>query len=77
VEGNDKAELFNVCKTRGLKCVYLEDLTIFISGNGYNPDTGKGDPEFAPLKGDSLVLGHLKKYIAPSVKSYEVFPGTK
>jgi len=33
---------------------------ISISGSGYNPDTGKEDPGFTPLKGDSLVLDHLK-----------------
>ena len=33
---------------RGYKCVYLEDLMISISGNGYNPDTGKSDPAFNP-----------------------------
>ncbi len=62
---------------RGLKCVYLEDLMISISGNGYNPDTKMVDPSFTPQTGDSLVLIHLKKYIAPSAKTYEVFPDLK
>lgn len=59
---------------RGLKCVYLEDLMISISGRGYNPDTKLNDPGFTPEKGDSLVLVHLKKYVAPAAKTYEVFP---
>ena len=62
---------------RGFKPVYMEDLIISISGNGYNPDTRGTDPTFTPEKGDSLVLDHLKKYIAPSAKTYEVFPDSK
>jgi nicotinamidase-related amidase len=58
---------------RGLKCIYVEDIMISISGNGYNPDTKKTDPSFTPEKGDKMVLEHLKKYIAPSIKSNELF----
>jgi nicotinamidase-related amidase len=58
---------------RGFKCAYMEDLMISISGNGYNPDTKESDPAFTPAEGDSLVLNHLKKYIAPSIKADEVF----
>ena len=57
----------------GFKCVYISDMMISISGNEYNPDTKESDPTFTPLKGDSLVLDHLRKYIAPSVKADEVF----
>jgi nicotinamidase-related amidase len=104
VEGNNRSELFNICRTkgithllyaggagnmcltftretstinmsnRGVKCIYMEDQMISISGRGYNPETKKNDPAFTPERGDSLVLTHLKKYVAPSVKSYEVFP---
>ncbi|MFI5192844.1 MAG: hypothetical protein ACHQD7_02270 [Chitinophagales bacterium] len=58
---------------RGFKCAYMSDLMISISGNGYNPDTKESDSAFTPAKGDSLVLDHLRKYIAPSVKADEVF----
>ena len=62
---------------RGLKPIIMEDLIISISGRGYNPDTKQIDPTFTPEKGDSLILDHLKKYVAPSAKTYEIFPDSK
>lgn len=37
------------------------------------PFMKKPDPSFTPQQGDSLVLEHLRKNVAPAVKSYEVF----
>lgn len=71
--GNSTISMLN----RGIKCAYISDLIISISGNGYNPDNGKSDPDFTPSTGDRLVLDHLRKYVAPTVKSYEVFAISK
>jgi hypothetical protein len=59
---------------RGLKPIIMGDLIISISGRGYNPGTRASNPSFTPEKGDSIVLERLKKYVVPSVITYEVFP---
>jgi nicotinamidase-related amidase len=61
---------------RGFKPIIMEDLMISVTGLGYNPDTQQADPSFTPAIGDKLILDHLKKYIAPVAKTYEVFPNS-
>ena len=107
VEGDNRDEINNLCKSRGLthllyigaagnmcltwtretsiinmanrgvKPIILEDLIISVSGLGYNPDTKQADPSFTPETGDKLILDHLKKYVVPSAKTYEVFTDSK
>ena len=107
VEGDNKDEINNLCRSRGLthlmyigaagnmcltwtretsiinmanrgfKPIIMEDLIISVTGLGYNPDTQQADPSFTPAIGDKLILDHLKKYIAPAAKTYEVFPDSK
>lgn len=62
---------------RGVKPIIMDDLMISVTGLGYNPDTQQADPSFTPAIGDKLILDHLKKYVAPAAKTYDVFPDTK
>lgn len=62
---------------RGLKPIILEDLILSISGSGYNPDTKQIDNTFTPEYGDSLVLSHLKKFIAPSSTANKIITSLK
>lgn len=54
---------------RGVRCAFVEDMSIAITGNGYDPDKKSLDKDFSPKLGSERVEQFLKKYIAPSVNS--------
>lgn len=54
---------------RGVRCAFIEDMSIAITGNGYDPDKKRLDKDFSPALGSKKVEQFIKKYIAPSVRS--------
>ena len=58
---------------KGLNCIVVRDLTEATTGNGYNPDADKVDPDFTPEAGSRAVISHIERHIAPTVSANQLF----
>ncbi len=64
-----------VMKRLGFRVNYSRDLTIVVSGNGFNPDTGKPDLSLNPYTAMSTVRVFMDKYVAKGIESKDFLEG--
>lgn len=57
---------------RGIKCAFIEELSIAISGNGYDPDEKSLSKDLTPKLGTKRVNRHLKTFLAPSISQQQI-----
>ncbi|WP_353128723.1 beta-galactosidase trimerization domain-containing protein [Parapedobacter pyrenivorans] len=56
----------------GYECLVIRDLTVAISGNGFDPDRGVLDPNMTPEHGSQRTLEHIEKYICPTISGNQL-----
>jgi nicotinamidase-related amidase len=58
-------------KRHALRPIVVGDMVEAITANGIGPD-GKPDRNFTPAKGSAIVLWHIERHIAPSIRSRQL-----
>ncbi len=56
----------------GYECVVLRDLTVAISGNGYDPDKKILDEGMTPAFGTQHTIAHIERNISPTVSGNQL-----
>ena len=56
----------------GFDCILVRDMTLALTGQGYDPDRKKTLGWFGPLYADEVVFNHLDRYFAASALSVDL-----